>query len=515
MSAVNQERLFTKKTATLRLIRIETPPPQSNAEIRQLPLRLDIPHVPAPMNVFNSNPNMMQNSNIQSIPSFTFTQYEPMMMDHTPVSATSSVSFFDGEGQGQGQGQINTTQLPLSPILPASDFDLDALLGIDSDFDQLKFKLSMPGSSPDVQRALQRGNKLLQAGSALLPKTNIESMDVSRQENREAVGYYRAVLRQLSNGADATAIADSLRHISQIQANSSVPDLQPDESLADRERLLAGYHFLFGNDSTIYLRQVFEFCDKGRASTDPGRLNSQLSMFRTAVQKMLHMDLAIDRTESILGTVNTYFTKGLITQEELEYFFSSIIRHRPPKEWWKACENIRFVGQALLDRGFYDRAEPYLIIIMKDAHKHLLIGDFFNEDQYAWYMFSTLSSHICPGNVEYLSALGDLESDLRSRRRPSNFDCLELTCWILLATAYVSSLRPPEEVIFMLREAELETRQDRPAQKSWHFIDGITSALYALSRHLRTYMHEPGARYVSDLADSIGMRWAMPKLYAG
>lgn len=510
-----EKQLVPVGPAIMKLIRIDTPPLHSEFDMRRsshpdLPLRLDIPHAPQPMTLYNNPMNLSLNPHVSSIPSFTFTEFEaPMMMDHTPVSATSSISFFGDEGS------IKTTQLPLSPILPASDFDLDAMLGIDKDFDQLKLKLSMDESSAEVQRALQRGNKLLQAGSALLPKTNIESMDVSRVENQEALGHYRSVLRQHSGGADGSAIADALRHISQIQANSSLPDLQPETSLADRERLLAGYHFFFGSDSPVYLRQVFEFCEKGLASVDPMSLANHVSMFKSAVQKMLVMDLPLEKTENILRAINTYFVKGLLTQEELVYFFNRIISHHPPLEWWKKCENIRFVAHMFVSRGMFELAEPYLLSIMKEAYKHMMIGDFFTQDQYACFLFETLSNHVCSGNTEYLAALVNLEAGLRARQAPAHFNCLELTCWILLAAAYANGVRTPDDIFYLLNEAELETRQDRPLQVTWHFIDGVTSALLSLSRHLRTYGHEQHAQYVNSVAQGISVRWAMPKLYPG
>lgn len=429
------------------------------------------------------------------------------MMDHTPVSAASSISFFDGDGQ------ITTTQLPLSPILPASDFDLDEMLGIDKDFDKLKDKLSMGPSIPEVQRALQRGNKLLQAGSALLPKTNVESMDISRIQNQEALAHYRSVLEQHSAGANGPAIADALRYISQIQANSSLPDLQPDVSLTDRERLLAGFHFLFGSDNPVYLRQVFEFCEKGISSTDPTTLTNQATMFKNAIQKMLDRNLPIEKTESILRTVNNYFSKGLITLDEMQYYFSRIVTHHPPAEWWKDCENILFVAQAFSRHGMYSYAEPYLLSVMKEAYNHMAVGDFFIQDQYACFMFNTLSNHVCSGSAEYQTVLMDLETGLRNRQAPGQFDCLELTCWVLLAAAYVNCAREPDSVLFMLSEAQLETRQDRPPQVTWHFIDGVTSAMYSLVRHLREYGHIDHAQYINNVAIKVGERWAMPKLY--
>lgn len=496
--------------AVLRLIRIDTPPLQPEIiEPRQahLPLRLDIPHAPAPMSLYTNPVNLSLNPNVSTIPSFTFTQFDPMMMDRSPISATSSVSYFEGDGQ------IVTTQLPLSPIIPASDFDLDQMLGIDADFDQLKNKLSMGPSMPEVQRAMQRGNKLLQAGSALFPKDNVESMDVSRVDNQEALAYYRSVLTKHGAGANGPAIADALRHISQIQANSSLPDPQPDVSMADRERLLAGFLFFFGSDSPVYLRQVFDFCDKGISSTDPTTWLNQATMFKNAIQKMLDRNLPMEKTMTILRTVDNYFNRGLITPDEMQYYFSRIVTHHPPSDWWKDCENILFVAKAFLGYGMYNHAEPYLLSAMKEAYTHMLAGDFFTQDQNAYFMFTTLSNHVCSGDPEYQTALMDLETGLRTQKSPSQFDCLELTCWILLAMAYVNFTREPTSIIFMLGEARLENRLERPLQISWHFIDGVTGAMVGLAKRLQLYRHEEYAQYIENLAIDVNMRWAMPKLY--
>lgn len=479
----------------LRLIRIETPPLNTQVEIpqRALPLRLDIPQA-----------NSFIHSD--SIPSFTFTSFDPMLVEPPPASANSSISFFP-----DAQAPL---QLANSPTLsPAhSDPDLDAMFDPDFDFEQLRAKLQMMGSSPDVQRALLRANKLLKAGSALLPKTNLESMDVSRLQNQEAVAQYRNVLERMNPGADSIAIADSLRHISQIQANSSLPDLEPDASLGDRERLLAGYHFLFGKNSPVYLRQVIDFCDKSR-SADPATLASHVAMFKQTVYKMLDGQYQLDKTESILHTANTYCVKGMLSINELDVIFTRVIGHQAPQAWWKNCENIRFVARVFLGRQMYAKAEPYLITIMRVACEHIHQGDFFEQDQYACFMFETLSNHIWAGNPEYESLLTLLEEGLRNRQHPSQFDCLELTCWILLAHTYANLLRPPEMIMFMLDDAALGTRQDRPKQVSWHFIDGINSALQFLAKRLRDYGYEDFSVYVFGLAQSIAVRWAMPKLY--
>jgi hypothetical protein len=467
-----------------------------------LPLRLDIPHAHSPIAAPTDN-------NAPPIPSFTFTSFDQMMMDTTPVSAASTLSFFGGDNSV-------TTQIAGSPISSGpSDADFDPILDPDPDFEQLRLKLQMMSPSPDVHRALQRGNKLLKAGSALLPKTNLESMDVSRQQNQEALTHYRSVLSQFGMGADPTAIADSLRHISQIQANSSLPDLEPEVSLADRERLLAGFHFLFGQDSPIYLRQVLDFCDKGR-SADSNTLGTQVSMFKKAVEKMLQLRYQLDRTESILHTANTYYLKSLMSMDELEYLFARIISHQAPQVWWKDSENIRFVARVFLARKLYSKAEPYLLAIMRVAYSQMLQGDFFEQDQYACFLFDTLSNHVWSGeNTEYMTALLNLETGLRNRKDPSQFDCLELTCWILLATAYTNGLQTPDNILAMLQEAALDTREDRPNQVSWHFIDGVTSALQSLSKTLRDIGYEDYAVFVQDLAYSVASRWALPKLYAG
>ena len=501
--SLSQVRLLTGSQAVLRLIRIDTPPLVSNSQMPQqaLPLRLEIPQ---------SN-NFIQNDNIPPIPSFTFTSFEPMLVDPTPASAKSNLSFFPDNNQPA------TLQFANSPTLSSahtSDPDIDAMFDTDFDFEQLRAKLQMMGSSNDVQRALMRGNKLLKAGSALLPKTNLESMDVSRMQNQEALAQYRSVLEQMNPGADSIAIADSLRHISQIQANSSLPDLDPEASLAERERLLAGFHFLFGLNSPIYLRQVIDFCDKGR-SADPIILNNHVSMFKQAVYKMLDGGFQLDKTESILHTANTYFLKNLLSISELDVIFSRIIAHQAPQAWWKDCENLRFVARVFLLRQMYTKAEPYLVTIMEVACNHIAQGDFFQQDQYACFMFETLSAHIWTGNPEYESLLMMLEEGLRNLRHPSQFDCLELTCWILLAITYTNFLRPPEKIMQMLNDANLSTRQDRPKQVSWHFIDGINSALESLAKRLRDYDYEDFSTYVFNLAQSIAVRWAMPKLYAG
>ena len=486
--------------AVLRLIRIETPPLVQNSQMipQTLPLRLDIPQ---------SN-NFIPNDAMAPIPSFTFTSFDPMLVDPAPNSANSAVTFFP-------DAQAAPLQLANSPTLSSahSDPDVEAMFEADLDFEQLRAKLQMMGSTNEVQRALMRGNKLLKAGSALLPKTNLESMDVSRMQNQEALGQYRSVLEHMNAGADSIAIADSLRHISQIQANSSLPDLDPEASLADRERLLAGFHFLFGRNSPIYLRQVIDFCDKGRAA-DPATLTTHVTMFKQTVYKMLDGQYQLDKTESILHTANTYFSKGLLTINELDIMLARVVAHQTPQAWWKDCENLRFVARVFLARQMYAKAEPYLITILKVACDHMTQGDFFQQDQYASFMFETLSNHIWAGSPEYESLLLMLEQGLRSRQYPSQFDCLELTCWILLATTYANLLRPPEQIMYMLSDAALDTRQDRPKQVSWHFIDGISSALHSLAKRLRDYSYDDFSNYVVTLASTIAVRWAMPKLYA-
>ena len=460
-----------------------------------LPLRLDIPQ----SNHFINNDNI-------PIPSFTFTNFDPMMVDQAPTSANSSLSFLPDNPA--------PLQIANSPTLSSahSDPELDAMFDPDFDFEQLRAKLQMMGSSSEVQRVLLRANKLLKAGSALLPKTNLESMDVSRMQNQEALTQYRCILEHMHPGADSIAIADSLRSISQIQANSSLPDLEPEASLADRERLLAGYHFLFGRNSPIYLRQTIDFCDKSRAA-DPATLLNHVAMFKQTVYKMLDGQYQLDRTETILHTANTYYLKGLLSINELEIMFARVIAHRSPQEWWKECENRRFVARVFLARQMYDKAEPYLITILKAACERLG-QDFFEQDQYACFMFETLSNHISTGSLEYDTLLTMLEEGMRNRQHPSQFDCLELTCWILLAISYANLLRPPQKIMSMLNDAALEIRQDRPKQVSWHFIDGIESALQSLAKLLRDYGFEEFSVYVFSLGQSIAVRWAMPKLYA-
>ena len=440
------------------------------------------------------------------IPSFTFTNFEPMMIDQGPASANSTVSFFPDTHA--------PLQLANSPTLSSghSDPDLDAMFDPDFDFAQLRAKLQMMGSSNDVQRALMRANKLLKAGSALLPKTNLESMDISRIQNQEALTQYRGILEQMNAGADSIAIADSLRSISQIQANSSLPDLEPEASLADRERLLAGYHFLFGRNSPLYLRQTIDFCDKGR-SADVAILTSHVVMFKQTVYKMLDGQYQLDKTESILHTANTYYSKGLLSINELDIIFARVIAHQSPQVWWKDCENLRFIARVFLARQMYAKAEPYLLTILKVACEHLN-QDFFEQDQYACFMFETLSNHIWAGSLEYDALLTMLEEGMRNRQYPSQFDCLELTCWVLLASAYTNLLRPPQKIMSMLSDAALEIRQDRPKQVSWHFIDGVNTALQSLAKRLNGYGYEDFSAYVFNLAQSIAVRWAMPKLYA-
>ena len=430
-----------------------------------------------------------------------------MMVDQAPTSGNSPLSFFP-ESQ-------TPLQLANSPTLSSgfTDSDFDAMFDPDFDFEQLRAKLQMKGPANDVHRALMRANKLLKAGSALLPKTNLESMDVSRLQNQEALSQYRSVLEQMNPGADPISIAHSLKHVSQIQVNSFLPDLEPEVSLAERERLLAGYHFLFGRNSPIYLRQVIEFCDKGR-STDVATLTAHVAMFKQAVEKMLDNAYQLDKTESILHTANHYLIRGLLSIDEIDILFQRVVTHQPPQAWYKDCENMRFVARVFIARSMYEKAEPYLMPILQVACEHINQGDFFDQDQHASFMFQTLSLHFSSGSQDYDHLLTLLETGMRSRLHPSQFDCLELTCWILLAIAYANVLRPLETIMYMLSDAALETRQDRPKQVSWHFIDGITTALEALAKRLRYYSYNDFATYVLNLAQSVSNRWAMPKLYA-
>ena len=146
-------------------------------------------------------------------------------------------------------------------------------------------------------------------------------------------------------------------------------------------------------------------------------------------------------TESILHTANTYLMKGLMSINELDVKFARLVAHQAPQVWWKDCENIRFISRVFLARQMFAKAEPYLITILEIACQHIGPNgqsDFFEQDQYACFMFETLSNHVSAGNPNYELLVAMLEQGLRDRKHPSQFDCLELTCWIMLATTYAN-----------------------------------------------------------------------------
>ena len=478
--------------AILRHIRCETPQPPSNPIG---PLRIDIP-------LNGSLP----------LPSFTFTSFDPMMVDNTPTSLASPLSFYSdpstpGTMENSPTVSVGYAESSMSPSMSPSDADYD------TDFDELRSKLSMSTPSAEVRQSLHRANKLLQGGSALLPKTNIENMDVSRSQHQEALHLYRNVLDAYTNQANAVAIAESLRRISQIQANTVWSDLEPDTSLAERERLLSGYHFAFGQDSLIYARQVVDFCDKSRCCI-ASKLKGHVDMFRRAMSNLLNSNESIENVERILHTANWYHIQHLMEIDELEILFHRLVNHQTNQGWWEECENQRFISHVFQNLSCFDKAEPYLLRILNRACERLANGSpFLEHHQYVSSLFGTLSMHQWAGNPTYGPTLDQLKHQLQKYRQPSQFDCLEITCWTLLATAYANFGRSAEEVLMMIDELNLANKHSRPESIAWHSVDSIDSALKSLSSCLTRRGEHQAAAIVAAIGRDTASRWASPKLY--
>ena len=433
-----------------------------------------------------------------------------MMVDNTPTSLASPLSFYS-EPSTPGTVENSPTVsigYPESLISP-SDTDYDA------DFEELRSKLRMTMSSSEVIKALHRANELLRGGSALLPKSNIESMDVSRSQHKEALSQYRKVLDTYSHQANSVAIAESLRRISQIEANTPWMDMEPETSLAERERLLSGYHFLYGPDSMIYAKQVVDFCDKGRCC-GPTKLKGHVDMFRRAMTTLLSSRWPIENMEGILHTANWYHIQSLMQINELEMLFHQLVSHLTNQSWWEECENRRFISHVFQNLGYFDKAEPYLLRILEVACDRLAMGSpFLEHHQYVSSLFGTLSKHQWAGNPSYGPMLERLSHELQRRKQPSQFNCLELTCWILLGTACANLGHPIEKVLSMIYELRLTAKENRPESVAWHSVDSIDSALRSLSSCLMRRNEHEAARMVGEIAKDTALRWASPKLYAG
>ena len=458
-----------------------------------MPLRIDIP----------SNDTL-------PLPSFVFTSFDPMMVDNTPSSLASPLSYYsDPSTSGTVENSPTISVGYSESLMSPSDADYDA------DFDELRRKLQMNSSSPQIRRSLHDANELLRGGSALLPRTNIESMDVSRNHHQAALRQYRNVLDQYTNQANPVAIAESLRRISQIQANTVWSDWEPETSLAERERLLSGFHFLFGQESLLYAKQVVEFCDKGRCC-GLTKLKDHAGMFRRAVNTLLDSNGPIENMERILHTTSWYYMKHLMELNELELLFHRLVDHETDQDWWERCESQRFIAHVFQDAGCYDKAEPYLLRILGLACDCLATGSpFLEHHQYVSSLFDTLSKHQWAGDPAYGPTLDRLRHELQRQQQPSQFNCLELTCWILLVTAYAKLNRSVEEVLSMIGTLDLSNKLSPPASIAWHSVDSIDNHLKSLTSCLMSLGDHHAASIVEGIARESASRWASPNLWAG
>ncbi|RYP73405.1 hypothetical protein DL771_003673 [Monosporascus sp. 5C6A] len=174
--------------------------------------------------------------------------------------------------------------------------------------------------------------------------------------------YYQALN---SPGANGMAITDALSGVLTASEFISRPHL------SDFERVLSGYHYLFGAEDTDYLELAVEVCEVA-SSTD--RAAEFLPLFRRVVPKLLSRETEVG--QAILFAGIGYMKSRLLSVEEMQRLMTDILAymdsHGQFARGYEMLFELTYVYET--DMELYDEADKCLVQALDVACTR---GDFF------------------------------------------------------------------------------------------------------------------------------------------
>jgi len=249
--------------------------------------------------------------------------------------------------------------------------------------------------------------------------------DLLLQNDRHSHGDARSRFYQAldSPGANGMAITDALSGV--LTASEFAP-----QHLPDFERVLSGYHYLFGAEDTGYLELAVEVCEVA-SSTD--RAIEFLPLFKRVVPELLSRTTEMGRV--ILFAGMAYLKSQLLTVEEMQRLMTDTLAYMDSHGQFARGYEMLFELSYVYDTmELHGEADKCLVQALDVACTR---GDFFKYATYHRLFFNLSVNDWTEFDPSLLhSKFCCIEKGLRAHQNDVDIGESDVSCWIHLATMF-------------------------------------------------------------------------------